>query len=94
MPIDLLRASDIDEIVAAFAALGWPGKDREQYQRYVAEQDAGDRVILVARQDGAFAGYLTVVWQAGYRPFRDAASRRSRTSTCCRTSAGLGSPRR
>jgi GNAT superfamily N-acetyltransferase len=72
MPIDLLRAWDIDEIVAAFAALGWPGKDRQQYERYVAEQDAGDRIILVARQDGAFAGYLTVVWQAGYRPFREA----------------------
>jgi hypothetical protein len=59
MPIDLLRAFDIDEIVAAFAALGWPGKDRAQYERYVAEQDAGDRVILVARRDGAFAGWRT-----------------------------------
>ena len=72
MAIEPLRASAIDEIVAAFAALGWPGKDREQYERYLREQHAGDRVMLVARQDGAFAGYLTVVWEAGYRPFRNA----------------------
>jgi GNAT superfamily N-acetyltransferase len=72
MPIAQLTAGDIDEIVAGFAALGWPGKDRPQYERYVREQDAGDRVILVARTGtGQFAGYLTVVWAAGYRPFRD-----------------------
>jgi len=72
MPIDLLTPGDIDEIVAAFAALGWPGKDRAQYERYVREQSSGDRVILVARTgDGEFAGYLTVVWEAGYAPFRE-----------------------
>jgi GNAT superfamily N-acetyltransferase len=70
MPLDLLTPADIEEIVAAFAALGWPGKDRAQYQRYVAEQAAGDRVVLVARDGGEFAGYGTVVWQAGYPPFR------------------------
>jgi GNAT superfamily N-acetyltransferase len=70
MPLDLLTPADIDEIVAAFAALGWPGKDRAQYERYVAEQAAGDRVVLVARDGGAFAGYGTVVWRAGYEPFR------------------------
>lgn len=72
MPIDTLTAGDIDEIVAAFAALGWPGKDRAQYERYVREQEAGDRVILVARTaGGTFAGYLTVKWEAGYAPFRE-----------------------
>ena len=72
MSIDLLAAGDIDEIVAAFAALRWPGKDRAQYQRYVAEQAAGDRVVLVARRDGEFAGYGTVKWRADYEPFRAA----------------------
>jgi hypothetical protein len=71
MPIDLLTADDIDEIVAGFAALGWPGKDRAQYERYVTEQAAGDRVVLVARIGGEFAGYGTVKWLADYQPFRD-----------------------
>jgi GNAT superfamily N-acetyltransferase len=72
MPIDLLTPGDIDEIVAAFALIGWPGKDRPQYERYVREQEAGDRVVLVARTDlGEFAGYLTVKWEAGYAPFRE-----------------------
>lgn len=71
MPIAQLTPGDIDEIVAAFEAIGWPGKDRAQYERYTREQAAGDRVILVARTDrGEFAGYLTVKWEAGYAPFR------------------------
>lgn len=72
MAIELLQDGDIDEIVAAFAALGWPGKDHSQYRRYLAEQESGDRVILVARQDGVFAGYGTVAWASDYPPFRQA----------------------
>jgi GNAT superfamily N-acetyltransferase len=72
MPIAQLIPGDIDEIVAAFAEIGWPGKDRPQYERYVREQQAGDRVILVARSDaGRFAGYLTVKWETDYPPFRE-----------------------
>jgi GNAT superfamily N-acetyltransferase len=67
--IGTLRPGDSEEIVAGFAALGWPGKDRPQYERYLAEQAAGDRVVLVARDGGAFAGYGTVVWAPGYEPF-------------------------
>lgn len=67
-----LRESDVAGIVAAFAALGWPGKDREQYRRYLREQLAGERSVLVATVDGAFAGYLTVVWAGSYGPFREA----------------------
>lgn len=67
-----MKPSDIDEIVSAFNSLVWRGKDVEQYQRYQAEQVAGDRVILVAREGGEFAGYGTVVWTSNYAPFRDA----------------------
>lgn len=70
--IDLLKSTDVDEIVAAFRALGWPGKDQEQYQRYQREQAAGERVVLVARRGAEFAGYGTVVWRSGYAPFREA----------------------
>jgi GNAT superfamily N-acetyltransferase len=69
--IALLQPTDLDEIVAAFSALGWPGKDRPQYERYLAEQVAGHRLVLVARRDGDFAGYCTVIWTSHYPPFRD-----------------------
>jgi GNAT superfamily N-acetyltransferase len=65
-----LRPDDIPEIVAAFAALGWD-KPAHLYERYAAEQDAGERDVPVAFVEGAFAGYLTIVWRSGYPPFRE-----------------------
>ena len=67
-----LRSEDIAEVVAAFAALGWGGKLEAQYERYLAEHGARTRVTRFAFADGAFAGYLNVLWQSGYPPFGDA----------------------
>lgn len=68
--IRLLWASDIPEIAAAFKALRW-NKPAAQYERYLAEQFDGRREVLVAFVDGAFAGYLTIVWQSdNYPPLR------------------------
>jgi len=64
-----LRDEDADVIDAAFAAQGWH-KPAGQYARYFAEQNAGERDVLVAEVDGRFAGYLTIVWQSHYPPFR------------------------
>lgn len=72
MRIDLLTSADIEEMVDAFASLGWPGKDHAQYERYLLEQEAGSRVVLVAREDSDFSGYGTVLWTSNYAPFRDA----------------------
>lgn len=72
MPTPILRrlhAGDIPEIAAAFAALGW-NKPASQYENYLAQQEAGKRDVIVAFYDGAFAGYLNVVWESGYPPFR------------------------
>ena len=70
--IHRLSAADLEVIPAAFAAVGWPGKPAEQYRRYLREQADGARLILVARWTGDFAGYLTVNWDSGYPPFREA----------------------
>ena len=67
--IRLLMAGDIPAIAAAFAALGWH-KPATQYERYVAEQRRGERVVPVAFQGGVFAGYVTIVWRSGYPPFQ------------------------
>jgi GNAT superfamily N-acetyltransferase len=70
--IRLLSADDVPIIAAAFAAIGW-NKPASQYERYLTEQDCGERVVLVAVCEGVFVGYVTVVWCSGYPPFRDAA---------------------
>ena len=67
-----LQSEDITEVVAAFAALDWGGKTEAQFERYLAEHEAGTRVTRFAFADVAFAGYLNVLWQSGYPPFADA----------------------
>jgi GNAT superfamily N-acetyltransferase len=67
-----LAEPDVYTIAAAFAELGWPGKDTAQYRRYLAQQAAGERDVLVAEVGGDFAGYICVTWTSGYEPFRDA----------------------
>ena len=51
-------------------ALEEAGRSREQLERYLAEQRAGLRLVLIALADGAAAGYLTLAWEADYPPFR------------------------
>lgn len=64
-----LQASDPAPIADAFAAIGW-AKPRAQYERYLAEQETGERDVLVASVDEVFAGYVTINWQPEYPPFR------------------------
>lgn len=64
-----LQAADVEPIVAAFAAAEWP-KPRTQYERYLVEQDDGERVVLVAVAGDDVCGYGTVVWEPDYPPFR------------------------
>ncbi|HXC54575.1 MAG TPA: GNAT family N-acetyltransferase [Rhizomicrobium sp.] len=65
-----LCRDDIAEVGAAFAVLN---KTVAQYERYFAEQQAGARLVLVARLGAAVCGYLTINWQPDYAPFRAAA---------------------
>ena len=67
-----LQSEDIAEVVAAFAALGWGGKLESQFERYLAEHEAGTRVTRFAFVGGVFAGYLNVLWRSAYPPFADA----------------------
>ncbi|HRE25581.1 MAG TPA: GNAT family N-acetyltransferase [Anaerolineales bacterium] len=71
MIIRRLDDNDAETIAAAFTTQGWD-KPADQYRRYAAEQADGLRVTLVAEIDGAFAGYLNVVWRSTYPGFRDA----------------------
>jgi ribosomal protein S18 acetylase RimI-like enzyme len=61
---------DCEIIAQAFGAQGW-NKPVTQYRTYWQEHQAGQRTVLVAEQDGQFAGYVTIVWQSDYPPFRE-----------------------
>lgn len=64
-----LEADDAVIISAAFDELGW-NKPVSQYDGYFAQQQMGKREVLVATIDGEFAGYVTIVWETEYEPFR------------------------
>jgi ribosomal protein S18 acetylase RimI-like enzyme len=51
-----LRQADTATIPSAFSALGWPGKTAELYERYLADQTAGDRLVFVAEADVGTGG--------------------------------------
>jgi len=70
LTIRALEESDPPIMSRAFAAIGWH-KPVAQYERYLAEQHAGDRAVFVASVDGEFAGYVTLVWQPRYPYFRE-----------------------
>lgn len=71
LTIRLLRPADIQPITDAFNEIGW-NKPVSQYEMYLREQEAGRRVVLVALEDGRFAGYLTICWQSPhYKPFQE-----------------------
>lgn len=70
LTIRLLGPQDINPLAAAFEAIGWH-KPPSLYQGYLAEQEAGGRVVLVARVKGLLAGYGTIRWQSDYAPFRE-----------------------
>ncbi|TCC10305.1 GNAT family N-acetyltransferase [Kribbella soli] len=63
-----LRVEDPPVLAAAFDAIGW-NKPESQYRRYLGEQEAGTRDVLIATVDGEFAGYVTVRWVSPYEPF-------------------------
>ncbi len=69
--IRLLASEDPPVISAPFGALGWvKPPPPSQYERYLREQAARERVVLVATGEDALAGYLTIKGQPPYEPFR------------------------
>jgi GNAT superfamily N-acetyltransferase len=71
LTIGALTPNDCPRIAQAFALQGW-NKPEAQYQHYLQEAAAGIRAVLVAKIAADFAGYLTIVWDSHYPPFRQA----------------------
>ena len=57
-------AQDVDFILVAF---DW--QSREQWLRYLEENQSGQRITLLAVQDERILGYTNLVWQSDYPPF-------------------------
>ncbi len=66
----MLNSADPRIISAAFGKLG-RSKPIEQYERYLSRQSQGLQDVLVATVEKEFAGYVTVLWKSGYKPFAE-----------------------
>ena len=64
-----MTGDDVGRLYRVFRC--W-GKERIRYQRYLLQQQRGERVVLVAMAGDEPAGYGSVVWRSGYEPFRAA----------------------
>lgn len=62
-----MREADAPLLAAAFADMN---KTRAQYEAYWRENLAGTRVTLVATLNDAVVGYVNVIWEPDYPPFR------------------------
>jgi ribosomal protein S18 acetylase RimI-like enzyme len=63
--------SDPPILAAAFTAQGW-NKPLSQYLRYWRESLADARQVLLVEYSGQFAGYVCILWESEYPPFREA----------------------
>jgi hypothetical protein len=72
-----LQKSDPQIISTAFQTLGW-NKPSSQYERYLAEQDCDERIVVVASSGGRFVGYVTMVWRSDYEPLQSEVFLRSK----------------
>ena len=55
--------SDIDRVIAQFIAQG-DNKPREVWEKYVREQENGERIVIIAEAGGEIAGYVTLYPEA------------------------------
>lgn len=68
--IKTLQKDDISELTAAFRGSEWV-VGPAHFEGYLAEQDAGKRITLLAYVGDYFAGYVNVVWESNYPPFAE-----------------------
>lgn len=70
LEIKSLAEQDIPTIVLAFQNLGW-NKPAAQFEKYLYEQNIGERNVWVAWLKDEFAGYITLKWHSDYSPFKE-----------------------
>lgn len=68
--IKLLDAGEIGSLAAAFTGGPWD-TPVAHFEEFLAEQEVGKRVVLVAYYKKEIAGYVTIKWQSDYPPFAE-----------------------
>jgi GNAT superfamily N-acetyltransferase len=63
-----LMEIDVAAIVAVDGGPAWNG-GIEKWSRYWRQHASGERTCLVAEEQGAVAGYASVVWRSQHEPF-------------------------
>lgn len=61
--------NDPEIISNAFLNQGW-NKPTSQYLQYFQETRDGLRTVLIAEWKREFAGYITILWESDYPPFK------------------------
>ncbi|HBS43329.1 MAG TPA: GNAT family N-acetyltransferase [Paenibacillus sp.] len=72
MNISIRQVTENDPkiISDAFKEQGWD-KPISLYERYIIEQNNGERVTVIAEVNGQFVGYVNVIWKSYYPAFRE-----------------------
>jgi GNAT superfamily N-acetyltransferase len=68
--IEQLPDDRAEWLARQFAALAWPKPDG-YFQQCLAAQTRGEIIVLVARGGERLHGYLKIVWEPDYSPFRE-----------------------
>ncbi len=68
--IRTMEKADIGLICATPAVTG-DHRPEGLYDRYYAEQEMGERVVLLAFYDGKFTGHVNIIWKSDYPPFAE-----------------------
>ena len=69
LTIKNLGSDAVSAIVDAFAKSNWTEKPTSIFEKYLEEQDKGERIVWLAFYDNKFSGYVTLKWQSLYKPF-------------------------
>jgi hypothetical protein len=69
LTIERLTAERTHWLTTEFTRLAWPKPDG-YFQKCLEAQERGGLVLLLARTGETLHGYLKVVWESGYPPFR------------------------
>ena len=70
MPVTVqtLVSKDIPDLAAAFLPTVWKTQ-AAYFQQFIGMQERGERVFLLARDNGKIAGFVTIRWRSSYPPF-------------------------
>lgn len=68
--IEQLTEDRVDWLAEQFTHLAWPKPDG-YFRKCFAAQECGEMIVLVSRTDEQLHGYLKIVWQPDYPPFRN-----------------------